>query len=105
LRVTRLDLARIGELTFFEPDYVAFPCLGLAYEALCMGGTAPAVLNAANEVAVEQFLNGAIGFLDIPRLIEHKLSAHRNVAEPSLEDILAADAWAREDPQAVAQHA
>jgi 1-deoxy-D-xylulose-5-phosphate reductoisomerase len=103
LRVTQLDLARIGELTFFEPDYVAFPCLGLAYEALRMGGTAPAVLNAANEVAVEQFLNGVIGFLDIPRQIERKLSAHRNVAEPSLGDILAADAWAREDSQAVAQ--
>jgi 1-deoxy-D-xylulose-5-phosphate reductoisomerase len=67
----------------------------LAYEALALGGTAPAVLNAANEVAVQRFLEGAVGFMDIPRLVEKKLAAHAVIADPSLDDIIAADAWGR----------
>jgi 1-deoxy-D-xylulose-5-phosphate reductoisomerase len=105
LDVPRLDLAALGELTFLEPDYVAFPCLGLAYEALAMGGTAPAVLNAANEHAVQEFLGGRIGFLDIPRRIEAKLSACHVEREPTLDDILAADAWARASSEPVTRYA
>jgi 1-deoxy-D-xylulose-5-phosphate reductoisomerase len=71
----RLDLARIGALTFFEPDPVRFPCLRLARQALHQGGTAPVVLNAANEVAVGAFLDRRIRFMDIPRLIEQALAA------------------------------
>lgn len=73
-----------------------FPCLHLAREAGKKGGTFPAVLCAADEVAVGRFLEGKIGFLDIPRLIEEVLGQHRGVAKPSLEEILTADAWARE---------
>jgi len=95
LRVPRLDLVQLRELTFFEPNHAVFPCLGLAYAALQRGGTAPAVLNAANEVAVQRFLRDEIAFLDIPCTIEKTLSAHTVVSAPTLEDILAADAWAR----------
>ncbi len=96
LEMPRLDLARLGQLTFSEPDYVSFPCLGLAFEALKAGGTGPAVLNAANEIAVADFLEGKIKFPDIPRVIEKKLESCRVVPQPSLDDILEADAWARE---------
>ena len=95
LDVPRLDLARESALTFFAPNFDAFPCLMLAYEALKTGGTAPAVLNAANEVAVQRFLDGAIGFNDIPRLVERALASCQVVQAPTLEDIIAADAWAR----------
>ncbi len=77
------------------PDHVAFPCLSLAYEVLKTGGTAPAVLNAANETAVSSFLEGKIKFLDIPKLIEKKLEEHKVIDNPTLEDIIAADTWAR----------
>jgi 1-deoxy-D-xylulose-5-phosphate reductoisomerase len=91
-----LDLPRIGALHFERPDRDRFPCLRLAYEALAAGGTAPAVLNAANEVAVASFLAGTTGFRQIPALIEAVLSdvAWRPVG--SLEDVLAADRAARE---------
>jgi 1-deoxy-D-xylulose-5-phosphate reductoisomerase len=95
LCVPRLDLVQLRELTFFAPNHAVFPCLGLAYEALQRGGTAPAVLNAANEVAVQRFLRDEISFLDIPRTVETTLLAHTVVAQPTLADILAADAWAR----------
>ena len=99
LEMPRLDLVRERELTFFAPDAEAFPCLGLAYQALRTGGTAPAVLNAANEVAVKLFLEGRLGFMDIPRAVERKLAACQVVHSPSLDEIIAADAWAREgDP-------
>lgn len=91
-----LDLASIGTLTFEEPQVDRFPCLALAYDALEIGGTMPAVLNAVNEVAVQSFLDGKIGFLDIPRIIEHIMGKHNSVARPSLEEILEADRWARE---------
>jgi len=96
LEMPRLDLVRERELTFFAPDAEAFPCLGLAYQALGTGGTAPAVLNAANEVAVQLFLEGRIRFMDIPHAVERKLAACRLVHNPSLDEIIAADAWARE---------
>lgn len=94
--IESLDLLKVGRLTFEKPDCETFPCLKLAYEALRLGGTYAAALNAANEVLVEQFLNDRIGFYDIPRYIEKTLERHSSAKEPGIEDILAADAWARE---------
>lgn len=94
--IESLDLLKAGRLTFEKPDCETFPCLKLAYEALRLGGTYAAALNAANEVLVEQFLNDRIGFYDIPRYIEKTLERHSSAKEPGIEDILAADAWARE---------
>ena len=91
-----LDLLTCGELSFAAPDLDTFPCLGLAMEAARTGGTATAVLNGANEVAVEKYLQGEIGFYDIPRLVEQALGAVQPVQSPTLEDILAADQAARE---------
>ncbi len=90
-----LDLCRLGRLHFAEPDSHCFPCLGLAYEAIRQGGTAPAVLNAANELAVEAFLQERIRFLDIPRIIAAVAAQHEITAADSLERVLAADRWAR----------
>src|SRR5947208_7592774 len=70
-----VDLAAVGELTFEEPDLDTFPCLRLAREALAAGGTAPCVLNAADEVAVEAFLDGALPFTGIPQVVERALDA------------------------------
>jgi len=94
--VEYLDLARVGALHFERPDTQRFPCLRLAYEALAAGGTAPTVLNAANEVAVAQFLAGALGFQQIPALIEAVLSEIPSRPVSSLGDVLAADGIARE---------
>ena len=93
--VAPLDLFKVATLNFVAPDFERFPCLGLAYQALRTGGTAPAVLNAANEVAVDAFLNGKISFLDIPRLISDVLEAQASVAADTLDDVLLADAQAR----------
>ena len=93
--VPSLDLFQIARLDFEAPDFDRFPCLGLAYEALRAGGTAPAVLNAANEVAVAAFLDRRLPFLGIPRLIEATLKAVPSRPEGSLADVLAADAEAR----------
>ena len=90
-----LDLAAAGTLHFGEPDVMRFPCLRLAMEAGRIGGTMPAVMAAADEVAVQRFLDGEVGFLDIPRIIEAVMGAHEPVAEPDLEAVLASDAWAR----------
>jgi 1-deoxy-D-xylulose-5-phosphate reductoisomerase len=97
--VEYLDLARIGALHFEEPDPVRFPCLRLAYAALRAGGSAPTVLNAVNEVAVAQFLAGALGFRQIPALIEDVLSASSVRPMTTLDDVLAADLAARERAQ------
>jgi 1-deoxy-D-xylulose-5-phosphate reductoisomerase len=94
--VHRLDLAAVGRLDFFAPDVDRFPCLPLAYEAFRLGGTATAILNAANEYAVEAFLQSRIGFTDIPRVIEHALSAVPARSADDLTTILADDAAARE---------
>ena len=91
-----LDLARVGALHFERPDTERFPCLRLAYDALAAGGTAPAVLNAANEVAVASFLSGHLGFRRIPALIEAVLSASVCGPVESLGDVLEADRAARE---------
>ncbi len=93
--VEPLDLVKIGALNFSAPDLVRFPCLALAYQALRAGGTAPALLNAANEVAVEAFLECRIPFLAIPRVLEKVLAELSVSTVHSLEDVLLADAAAR----------
>lgn len=93
--VEPLDLFKIGRLDFFEPDLERFPCLQLAYDVLEAGGTAPAILNAANEVAVAAFLDGRLPFLGIPDLNRATLEALPVGPEGSLGDVLAADAEAR----------
>jgi 1-deoxy-D-xylulose-5-phosphate reductoisomerase len=95
--VPPLDLARMGSLEFAPPDPERFPCLRLAYAALEHGGAWPAVLNAANEVAVEAFLAGGLRFVDIPVAIERALeAAGRETAVPgSIADVREVDAWAR----------
>lgn len=100
-----LDLPSAVSLQFAEPDVGKFPCLGLAYEALRCGGTVPAVLNAANEIAVAAFLAGQIAFLDVPLLLRRVLDAH--VASPAtdLDTLLAADRWARAQARAAVQGA
>jgi 1-deoxy-D-xylulose-5-phosphate reductoisomerase len=95
--VEPLDLTRIGALHFRPADFARYPCLGMAYEAGRTGGTAPAVFNAANEVAVARFLRGEIPFLAIEDIIEKVLSRHTPQADPDLETILACDAWARRE--------
>jgi 1-deoxy-D-xylulose-5-phosphate reductoisomerase len=100
-----LDLARIGALRFERPDLERFPCLQLAYEALAAGGSAPTVLNAANEVAVEQFLAGSLGFGQIPALIEAVLGGVARSTVAGLDDILAADRAGRERARAWLQAA
>jgi 1-deoxy-D-xylulose-5-phosphate reductoisomerase len=92
----RLDLFKCGDLTFREPDRSKYPCMDLAYAAGRRGGTMPAVLNAANEQAVELFLNGKISFVQIPQLIEMACDRHNCVTQPGLDDIIAADTWARQ---------
>jgi len=82
-------------LTFDEPDLERFPCLGLAYEACRQGGTLPTVLNAANEVAVNFFLEERVAFTSIPMIVRRTMEAHVPVDHPGLEDILATDRWAR----------
>jgi len=96
LSVRRLDLAEVGTLTFEEPDSDRFPCLCLAKAALREGGTAAAVLNAANEEAVASFLAGEVGFMDIPAVVGAALDAHAGAPASGVEAVLAADHWARE---------
>ena len=93
--VAGLDLLAQGRLDFEAPDTDAFPCLALAWQAMEAGGSAPAILNAANEVAVSAFLQGRIGFLSIPALVEHTLSTLPYVAADTLDVLLAADTQAR----------
>jgi 1-deoxy-D-xylulose-5-phosphate reductoisomerase len=90
-----LDLARVGQLDFAVPDRAAFPCLGLAYRALEAERTLPVVLNAANEVAVELFLEGKIGFGSIPGVIEQSLDACVPADVTTLAAVRAVDKWAR----------
>lgn len=90
-----LDLAKIGKLEFLKPDIKKFPCLGLAYAAGLCGGTAPVVLNAADEVAVAAFIENKIRFIDLPNIMEKILGLHNSINNPSLDDILQADLWAK----------
>jgi 1-deoxy-D-xylulose-5-phosphate reductoisomerase len=93
--VSSLDLFKVAHLDFTAPDTQRFPCLQLAYDALAAGGNAPAMLNAANEVAVDAFLNGHLSFLGIPRLIRYVLDKLPTSALNSLDDVFVADALAR----------
>jgi 1-deoxy-D-xylulose-5-phosphate reductoisomerase len=95
-RHARIDLPALGQMTFFPPDLNRFPCLALAYSALRAGGTAPAVLNAANEMAVELFLEERIPFDAIPAFIEDALAAHEPSPNAVLDDLVYADRQARE---------
>ncbi len=97
-----LDLVKFGKLHFEKPDTSRFPCLELGFEASRQGGTMPAVLNAANEVAVEAFRNLKLGFTGIPKLIEQVMNKHRVVKLPALKAILEADRWAREQAALIA---
>lgn len=92
----RLDFTKFSTFTFEKPDLETFPCLKLAFDCLKMGGTYCAVLNAANEVLVNEFLEDKIGFYDIPYYIEKTLQAHNSIEDPTLEEILEVDRWARE---------
>jgi 1-deoxy-D-xylulose-5-phosphate reductoisomerase len=90
-----LPLTELGALHFREPDVDRFPCLRLARDAGECGGSMPAVLNAANEIAVGRFLRKDITFTGIWSLVERVMAAHDAIRDPALEDILAADGWAR----------
>ena len=92
----RLDFSKLSSLTFEKPDLNTFPCLKLAYDSLNMGGTYSAVLNASNEVLVNEFLEDKIKFYDIPYYIEKTLDAHKSIEKPTLEEILYTDNWSRE---------
>lgn len=86
-----VDFVKLGQMTFFEPDFDKFECLKIAYEVAKLKGTYPTVLNAANEIAVEAFLNGKIKFTKIPEIIKRALDAHKPKFDPDLEDIFKAD--------------
>ncbi|MBT5868261.1 MAG: 1-deoxy-D-xylulose-5-phosphate reductoisomerase [Nitrospinaceae bacterium] len=94
-----LDLASMGELTFEAPDFERFPCLKLAMDAMDAGKTLPAVLNAANEVAVQAFLDERIPYKDIAEIIRMVMQNHNPVALQELQDVLEADRWAREETE------
>jgi 1-deoxy-D-xylulose-5-phosphate reductoisomerase len=96
LDLPALDLFQVGQLNFEPPDLDRFPCLGLAFQALEAGGDMPAVLNAANEMAVAAFLRGNISFPDIARIISHVMAAHTVRPLTSLEQVLAVDRQARQ---------
>ncbi|WP_172252865.1 1-deoxy-D-xylulose-5-phosphate reductoisomerase [Saccharibacillus deserti] len=95
LKTKRLSLAEIGKLNFREMDFGRFPCLRMAYECGRMGGTAPTVFNAANEVAVARFLRGEISFLQIEDTLEKVVQRHESDPDPDLSIIREADTWAR----------
>ena len=94
--VGQLDLTQFATLSFSEPDFERFPCLALAFEAATLGGTAPTVLNAANEIAVEAFLDQGLPYLQIPVVVEHVLSSIASTPASSIEHILDVDTQARE---------
>lgn len=97
----RLDFAAHKAFHFEKPDLKRFPCLALGYESSRAGGSMPAVLNAANEIVVEAFLQKKIGFLDIPAKLHKVMKKHRVIHHPGLEDLLEADLWARKQAEAV----
>ncbi len=96
-----LDLARVGALTFEEADSSRFPCLSYAYDALKAGGSMPAVLSAANEAAVKYFLDEKIGYSDIARVIKSTMDAHIPSGIKTVEDVLKADRWARQEAEKI----
>ncbi len=93
--ISTLDLCEVGRLEFFPPDFDKFKNLKLAYLAMRKGGTMPAVLNAANEVAVEAFVAGTIGFVDMPDVVEETIGSHKPIEPLSISDVLEADRWGR----------
>jgi 1-deoxy-D-xylulose-5-phosphate reductoisomerase len=101
LSLKRLQLSQCGHLQFFEPDYERFPALRLAFDAIRQGGVMPAVLNGANEVAVDAFLDSRIAFSAIPRIVAQTMAMISNGSEDSLEDILAADTSARQEARRI----
>ncbi|MFA6350031.1 MAG: 1-deoxy-D-xylulose-5-phosphate reductoisomerase, partial [Candidatus Omnitrophota bacterium] len=93
--VAELDFCALKSLNFEEPDYKKFPCLGLSLKAARELGTMPAVLNAANEAAVKEFLAGNLKFFMIPEIVKMVMNRHKNIIKPSLDQIMAADVWAK----------
>jgi 1-deoxy-D-xylulose-5-phosphate reductoisomerase len=96
-----LDLTQLGKLTFVSPDVKRFPCLRLIREAATVGGTLPAVVNAADEVAVKAFLEGRLPFAGIWRTIEAVMESHTVKPCSDLETIVETDAWARQKAQEI----
>ena len=94
--LTPLELEKVGSSVLKKPDMKRFKCLDLALKAATKGGSMPAVLNGANEIAVDAFLKGMIGFLDIPDLIEKTMNAHTHSSVETIEAVITADSWARE---------
>jgi len=99
--VKPLDLTAFSGLTFFRPDLEKFRCLGLAYAAIQAGESMPAVMNAANEIAVEAFLDGRIGFMQIAEVIERTMDSHQAHNLTSIEEVLLADRWGRDTARSV----
>lgn len=99
--VRKLHLEEVGKLEFHKPDFSRFPCLKLALDAGRRGGTAPVVLNAANEEAVKAFIGGRIRFVDIPRVVANILTKHSFQKTPNLAKILKLDLWARNEAQKI----
>lgn len=102
LDLPSLDLTEVGKLSFCKPDHDRFPCLRLGYESLRIGGTMPAAMNAANEIAVEAFLNGGIKFPAIADIIRQTMDAHQRREVDTIETALEADRWAREKAESLA---
>ena len=100
-----LDLIKIKNLTFFEPDTEKFPCLELAYRAGEIGGTMPAALAFADEVIVKKFLNNEIGFLDIPKIIKKILEAHKPamIPNPKIKNIFEVEKWVNEQVERISR--
>ena len=101
LDLPSLDLTEIGRLTFCKPDHDRFPCLNLGYQSLRIGGTMPAAMNAANEIAVDAFLNHGLRFSEIPQVIRSTMEAHAHQEITCLDDALEADRWAREKAESL----
>lgn len=95
----RLDFAKYGQLTFGEPDTKTFRCLNLAYSAIAKGGNMPCIMNAANEVAVQKFIDGHIRFLDIADFVERRMQTATYIAKPSLDDLFETDREVRNSEQ------
>ena len=104
LNLPPLDLCQLGSLTFKEPDHNLFPCLPLAYQALAAGDSFPAVLNAANEVAVEAFLSEQIAFTAIAEIIQSTIDRHQSITLSHIDDVLHVDRWARDTARGKMSH-
>ena len=96
MKDSKMDLPKIGKLDFFEPDYQKFPALNFARQAMETGGTLPAVVNAADEIAVYSFLEGAISFPEIAEMIARTIDKYEYDEATSIDKVLDADTWARE---------